>query len=57
MMARQMIGGQERQSGRTPWRAAGLCGGADPSTGSGREDVPGAGDIVLKKNNYSKGMQ
>ena len=26
MMARQMIGGQERQSGRTPWRAAGLCG-------------------------------
>lgn len=26
MMARQMIGGQERQSWRTPWRTAGLCG-------------------------------
>ena len=41
-----MIGGQERQSGRTPWRAAGLCGGANPSTGSGREDVPGAGMML-----------
>ena len=26
MMARQMIGGQERQSGLTPWRAVSLCG-------------------------------
>ena len=26
MMARQMIGGQERQSGRTPWRVVSLCG-------------------------------
>lgn len=26
MMAHQMIGGQERQSGRTPWRAVSLCG-------------------------------
>lgn len=25
MMARQMIGGQERQSGRTPWRAVSMC--------------------------------
>lgn len=25
MMARQMIGGHERQSGRTPWRTVSVC--------------------------------
>ena len=45
MMARQMIGGQERQSGRTPWRAAGLCGerkalmATDICAGSGAEII------------------
>lgn len=48
----------DRRAGKTEWAHA-LAGGwsvwgADPSTGSGREDVPGTGDIVLKKTNNNK---
>lgn len=50
MMARQVIGGKERQSGRTPWRAVSLCGELEALLRACPANVPEAGE---KRNSRS----